>query len=116
MNDTYTVELDVFSGQPNPAFRITKNEFEVALDQIRKQKELSDARLFDGLGLRGIVLSGLDSSAVIQRDVIRVRSAGGVSYFESNADVISRAFDLFIKHDEQGKYLGLVGKLKEEYL
>jgi hypothetical protein len=116
LNDGYKVELDVFSGQPNPAFEIRKDEFESILNRIRKQRELNDARLFDGLGFRGIILSGRDSDAVIQKNVIRVRSSSGVRYFESNADIISKAFDLFKTHDEHGKYLGLVGKLMEECL
>jgi hypothetical protein len=116
LNDPYKIELDVFSGQPNPAFEIRKDEFESILDRIRKQRELHNATLFDGLGFRGIVLSGLDSEAVIQKNAIRVRSSTGVRYFESNADIISRAFDLFKKHDQQGKYQDLVGKLTEEYL
>ena len=116
MNDAYKIELDVFSGKPNPAFETQKDEFEIILNHIRKQRELNDARLFDGLGFRGIILSGPDSDAVIQKNVIRVRSSGGVRYFESNADIISKAFDLFKKHDEQGQYQDLVGKLTEEYL
>ena len=116
MNDAYKIELDVFSGQPNPAFEIRKDEFESILNQIRKQRELNNARLFDGLGFRGITLSGPDSEAVIQKHVIRVRSSSGVRYFESNADIISKAFDLFKKHDEQGEYQDLIGKLTEQYL
>ena len=116
MNDAYKIELDVFSGQPNPAFEIRKDEFESILNQIRKQRELNDARLFDGLGFRGITLSGPDSEAVIQKHVIRIRSSSGVRYFESNADMISKAFDLFKKHDEQGEYQDLIGKLTEQYL
>jgi hypothetical protein len=116
LNDGYKVELDVFSGQPNPVFDIGKDEFESILNRIRKQRELNDARLFDGLGFRGIILSGPDSDAVIQKNVIRVRSSGGVSYFESSAGIISKAFDLFTKRDEQGRYRDLIGKLTEEYL
>lgn len=116
MNDAYKIELDVFSGQPNPAFEIRKDEFESILNQIRKQRELNNARLFDGLGFRGITLSGPDSEAVIQKHVIRIRSSSGVRYFESNADMISKAFDLFKKHDEQGEYQDLIGKLTEQYL
>jgi hypothetical protein len=116
LNDGYKVELDVFSGQPNPAFEIRKDEFESILNRIRKQRELNDARLFDGLGFRGIILSGPDSDAVIQKNVIRVRSSSGVRYFESNAGIMSKAFDLFTKHDEQGRYQDLIGKLTEEYL
>lgn len=114
MNDAYKIELDVFSGQPNPAFEIRKDEFESILNQIRKQRELDNARLFDGLGFRGIILLGPDSEAVIQKHVIRVRSSSGAGYFESNANIISKAFDLFKKHDEQGKYRDLIGKLTEE--
>jgi hypothetical protein len=116
LNATYKIELDVFSGQPNPAFELRKDEFESILNQIRKQRELDNARLFDGLGFRGITLSGPDSEAVIQKHVIRVRSSSGVRYFESNADIIAKAFDLFKKHDEQRKYQDLIGKLTEEYL
>ena len=116
MNAGYKIELDVFSGKPNPAFEIRKDEFEIILNLVRKQRELNDARLFDGLGFRGIILSGPDSNAVIQKNVIRVRSSSGVRYLESNADIIAKAFDLFKKHDEQGQYQDLVGKLAEEYL
>src|SRR5882724_2443358 len=110
------IELDVFSGQPNPAFEIRKDEFESILNQIRKQRELNNARLFDVLGFRGIILSGPDLEAVIQKHVIRVQSSSGFRYFESNADIIPKAFDLFKKHDEQGEYQDLIGKLTEEYL
>jgi hypothetical protein len=115
LNDPCKIELDVFSGQPNPAFEIRKEEFETILNQIRKQRELNNATLFNGLGFRGIVLSGLASDTVIQKHVICVRSPSGVRYFESNADLISNAFDLFRKHDKQGKYQDLVVKLTEEY-
>ncbi len=116
MNDAYQIELDVFSGQPNPAFEIRKDEFENILNQVRNQRELINPTFFDGLGFRGMILSGATSEAVIQKHVIRVRSPNDVRYFESNADIISNAFDLFKKHDEQGKYLGLIGKLADEYL
>jgi hypothetical protein len=116
LNDPYKIELDAFSGQANPAFDIRKDEFESILNQIRNQAELNNAILFDGLGFRGILLSGPDLEAVIQQRAVRVRSSNDVRYFESNADIISKAFDLFKKHDEQGKYQDLIGKLTEEYV
>ncbi|MBK8550812.1 MAG: hypothetical protein IPL53_07020 [Ignavibacteria bacterium] len=118
MNDNYKIELDLFSGQPNPSFQITRDEFNYMLNEINKLEESEPAQLFDGLGFRGIVLSGEDSVYIqIQNKIIRMQTLlNGVKYFKSNSNIISTAVNLFKDHDSEGKYKTLTDKVINEYL
>jgi hypothetical protein len=52
------VELDVYSGRPNPGWEITAEEAERLLTAMRQLPERETGRLPDSLGYRGIVLQG----------------------------------------------------------
>lgn len=117
MNDNYKIELDLFSGQPNPSFQITRDEFNSMLNEINKLEESEPVQLFDGLGFRGIVLSGEDSVYIqIQNKIIRLQTLNDDRYFKVNSQIISMAVNLFIDHDSDGKYKSITDKIISEYL
>lgn len=52
-----TVEMDIFSGRPNPTWELTPGQQE----EFRKRvaglpRQSTPARMFDGLGYRGLIL------------------------------------------------------------
>ena len=51
------VELDIFSGKPNPTWDLSFEDSEVFLDMLLKLKQTSKQTLFDGLGYKGFLVS-----------------------------------------------------------
>ena len=52
-----TVELDVFSGQPNPRWELTPEQLREFRTRVAALPHPpSPARMFDGLGYRGLIL------------------------------------------------------------
>jgi len=117
LNDNYKIELDLFSGQQNPSFQITRNEFESILNEINKLEESEPIQLFDGLGFRGIVLSGMSSVSIhIQNRVIKVQTSEDVKFYKSNPQINLKAIDIFKTHDIDGKCKLIIDKVINEYL
>ncbi len=56
---TITVELDVYSGRPNPSWQLNATESEELLQQLSLLSEFEKSKepLNDGLGYRGFLLS-----------------------------------------------------------
>ncbi len=117
MNGNYKIELDLFSGQPNPSFQISKDEFENLADEIYKLEESEPVHLFDGLGFRGIVLSGVFPMFIhIQNKVIKIQTLEDVKYFKSNPQIILKAIDIFKNYDWDDMYKKIIKKVIDTYL
>ena len=58
------IELDIFSGQQNPSFEITKEDFAAFIEDVNNLEKAGPDKLFDGLGFRGIVLSESNSTFI----------------------------------------------------
>jgi hypothetical protein len=54
--DTVDVELDVFSGQPNPHWKPTEDEAAALANRLRELPEAADSAEPPGLGYRGFVV------------------------------------------------------------
>lgn len=71
------IELDIFSGRPNPTWTLTSAEA-VELESITTSLPVADAPPpFDGLGYRGIVVRNPAEpgwSLVAFRDTVRIRT------------------------------------------
>lgn len=111
MNSSYKIELDIFSGQQNPAFEISKEQFDNILDEINKLEESEPVKLFDGLGFRGIILYGDSKQITIQNEIIRVNTISGEKYFKGDSSIVMKSFALFKNYDKDGKYSALIEKL-----
>jgi len=74
-----TVELDVYSGRPNPAWKLTPAE-SAALAEILKDLPASQtAGAEGGLGYRGFVLSNPEREAGLP---VRIRVCNGLVVFD----------------------------------
>lgn len=117
MKARYIIELDFFSGQQNPWYEITKEEFEGVYNEVITFEKDEPNLFFDGLGFRGIILSETNLKSVyIQNKVIKLEILNNVKHFKSNREIILRAINLFKNHDIEGNYKILVKEAKDEYL
>jgi len=65
------VELDVFSGRPNPAWEVPSARATLLLGQVRSSPESSEKPFLPDLGYRGFILhSGLTLIRVYQGQII----------------------------------------------
>lgn len=117
LKDGFRIELDFFSGLQNPSFEITKADFVNVYDELAKLEKTESVLFYEGLGFRGIVLSGINSTFIhIQKKIIRVETLNNITCFKSNKDVILKAIHLFKRYDKEGNYKLLIEKAIDEYL
>ena len=83
-----TVELDVYSGRPNPWWQISSKEIDEIADSL-KNLPRADAPPEGGIGYRGFVIS---NSGHVRDLPPRIRVANGVITFE-DGDRISHFVD-----------------------
>ena len=82
------VELDIFSGEPNPAWTLTQAERNAVLAELSHAEETGPQDMFDGLGYRGFVLSpaGAGHTPVVELRIrhgaIRYRAGETVTYWK----------------------------------
>lgn len=67
-----SVELDVFSGRPNPSWELNASESGELLKQLSPlpEEDKNKAEFFDGLGYRGFVISVRDELKPSSQPVI----------------------------------------------
>lgn len=70
-----TVELDVFSGRPNPKWTLTEGEAVQVEERLRDLPQASEAKQ-PGLGYRGFVLMKGKRRVVVGSGVVRTEEAG----------------------------------------
>lgn len=58
------VELDIFSGRPNPAWDLTAEESSECLKRLRDLPQIDSGDVQQGLGYRGIIVTSGDSQGV----------------------------------------------------
>ncbi len=51
------VELDIFSGRPNPTWRLTEGESAAFLEKLTGLNPTDEGKIRDGLGYRGLVVT-----------------------------------------------------------
>lgn len=112
----YKIELDVFSGQINPSFEITREDFTAVYNEVNKLEKAESILLFDGLGFRGIILSEINSTFIyIQNKIIKLEILTDVKYFKSNPGIILKAINLFENYDKLSNYKILIKRALNEY-
>lgn len=80
------VELDLFSGNPNPVWSLTEAESATLVDMLAQRSPTSSQPLHDGLGYRGFLLamtsttSGESASIRVQGEVIAIDQGGTVRF------------------------------------
>jgi hypothetical protein len=91
------VELDVFSGRPNPHWDLTPQEEQEFLKRLRSvPKGTGGASVRDRLGYRGLIVTaggqaidGFDE-VVVSEGIVLGRRAGGVQVFTDKARSLER--------------------------
>ena len=51
-----SVTLDTFSGNPNPTWKLSKQEQEEFLRKLDRLRKINKIQKFDGLGYRGMII------------------------------------------------------------
>jgi len=114
---SYRIELDIFSGMPNPSFEISREDFAALCEEVTALENAEPALLFDGLGFRGIIVSGpISTFLCIQNKIIKLEILNSIKYFTSNPDIILKAINLFKKYDKAGNYTMLADEAIKQYL
>ena len=67
------VELDVFSGRPNPRWVLQAEERDSLLELVRSLREAGGPMPATGLGYRGFILHDGDREILVYRGLVRVR-------------------------------------------
>lgn len=76
------VELDVYSGRPNPSWELSEKQGEEFIKRLRALPKADSGSVRDGLGYRGLIVDGLDESVagfrrvVLSSGVVLGRGAG----------------------------------------
>ncbi len=88
------IEADVFSGLPNPRWSLSAEE---SAELSRRMRELpaaaSPGALFDGLGYRGMVVTGLEGECTelrVQRGEVRARCGSETRAFTDPGRALER--------------------------
>ncbi|GAB3956982.1 hypothetical protein GCM10028805_48400 [Spirosoma harenae] len=85
-----TVELDAFSGKPNPTWTLSEAESAEFIAAVKSLPTISDSTQTNKLGYRGFLLStskgadGLPSRIRVYRKIIRVESTPPQSFQDIN--------------------------------
>jgi hypothetical protein len=97
------VELDIFSGMPNPAYALTDAEAETFLHRLATAPPASPTELSGNLGYRGFIvqlIQGADSKVIhIQNGAIQVSKGTEKTYArDGNRDLERWLFDTAKPH------------------
>ncbi len=90
------VELDIFSGRPNPCWTMTAAEALAFTDRLDGLPPAEPCPLFAGLGYRGLIVTLerplAESTVRIQRGMAQIARGGGTDrlYFEAWGRALER--------------------------
>ena len=89
MSTSVEVELDIFSGMPNPTWVLTKAEADSFVAQLAALPRTSATELLGNLGYRGFIVhvtQGADTQLIrIQKGKVHI-SSGAMSVYASDKD------------------------------
>ncbi len=91
MADNAAVELDIFSGMPNPAWTLQHQE--EATEFPRRLEALPPAaagRIDSNLGYRGFVVRSGGTTVLVQRGLTRVTREGGTLFHTDSGRELER--------------------------
>jgi len=112
LRQTFTVELDVFAGRPNPSFPIGKEDFDYIVEEISRLEKSEPVELFDGLGFRGLLLTGERTKLRIQTYLVQKQDEN-IMFYKSNKALLRKAVAIFNKYDTKQEYKELIEAILE---
>ncbi|WP_410601113.1 hypothetical protein [Amycolatopsis sp. lyj-90] len=77
MADNAAVELDIFSGMPNPAWTLQQAEATEFQRRLEALPPAAAGRIENNLGYRGFVVRSGGTTVLVQRGLARVTREGG---------------------------------------
>lgn len=93
------VELDAFSGRPNPRWELAGPEVSELTKQLRELKPSQGrANTFEGLGYRGFVIRTDSEEIRVYRGVVVIERGG----HEERLDDSGRTLERWLFHSAQG--------------
>lgn len=85
------VELDVFSGRPNPLWTLSESDTAELERRLSALPKTSARTLFDGLGYRGLIARlGKDTTAHVQNGTVALAGRESSAYFEDSQRALER--------------------------
>ena len=84
------VELDVFSGRPNPRWVLPADERDSLLNLVASLKEAGGPMPAAGLGYRGFILRDRDREILVYRQLVRVRRGPNEDVYRDTAGIEKR--------------------------
>ena len=98
------VELDVFSGRPNPTWRLSSEESDELARRLKDLRPLDQAPAEPGLGYRGFVLSTPDRKIHVYQGALTVTEGGTTQRYVD----VNRIEDWLIEQARRHGYGSLV--------
>lgn len=79
------VELDIFSGRPNPSWALTEDQLRAVVDRVTSLTTVASGSLAAPLGYRGFIVyldggSGARTVVTVQSGVVRIEGPAGVTW------------------------------------
>ena len=113
----YKLEIDCFSGRPNPVFEIAENDFISLQQDIERLEPAVPEPLFSGLGFRGFILSDSIATVIsIQKNIVKIDFRKSVQFKKNKAHILSKLMGLAAGYDKNKSYEQLIEKIAGEYL
>ena len=95
MTEEVEVELDIFSGRPNPAWKLSQTEAAGFLDHLAALAEAAPNEPEMPLGYRGFVvrlMQGRDASDLrVRNGIVRLARAGRVAWYGDPGRAMERS-------------------------
>lgn len=108
----FFLEIDYFSGRPNPKIALRQEDFAACCEKIYALETTEPRALFDGLGFRGFILSGPGTTLHIQKNIIKIQ-ANDIQFRKNNPGIITGLFELIYEYDRNKEYEMIVMAIKE---
>lgn len=93
------VELDAFSGRPNPQWTLPFEDAKVIRAKIASLPKTEDRPNIPDLGFRGFILTSGDFSCRVHQGIILIRNGGTISSYSDTAGIQE---ELFAQARKQG--------------
>ena len=84
------IELDVFSGRPNPRWVVPAEARDSLLELVASLREVGGPMPATGLGYRGFILRDGDREILVYRHLVRVRRGDKEDIYRDTADLEQR--------------------------
>ncbi|MFC3452899.1 hypothetical protein [Amycolatopsis speibonae] len=90
MAENVSVELDLFSGMPNPAWTLRNAEAAEFQRKLVSLPKASEGRIANNLGYRGFIVRTGATTVLVQRGIVRVTQDGGTLFRTDSGRMLER--------------------------